>query len=90
MPGISWVTIHNIDHTEDWRESHRHYVPLPDGARTEGTRVRWWQPLSDAKEEPIAWALDNVYIGTADFRILPEWASPRTDMEYHFLLDFGN
>ena len=81
LPGISWVTIHNIDHTEDWRESHRHYVPLPGGARTESTRVRWWQPLSDAKEGPIAWALDNVNIGTTDFRLFSESAVLRSDME---------
>ena len=60
---------------------------LPGGARTEGTRVRWWQPLSDAKEGPIAWALDNVYIGTTDFRILPESAMLRRDL---LLLNFWN
>ena len=55
--------MHTIDHTADWREAHRHYIPVPEGARTAGTRVRWWQPLSESKQPRVAWALDDVHIG---------------------------
>ena len=42
----------------------RDYIPLPLAARTEATRVCWWQPLSkDGSQKGPQWAIDNVYIG---------------------------
>ncbi len=61
--GINWNTIHVIDHSEDWQDSHRHYIPLPETARTSATRIRWWQPLVMGKKDAVSWALDNVLIG---------------------------
>ncbi len=63
--GIRWTTIHTLDHSEDWRSPHRHYVPLPAAARSSAARIRWWQPraLQHGKQLPTAWALDNVHIG---------------------------
>ncbi|KAL3853203.1 hypothetical protein ACJMK2_016762, partial [Sinanodonta woodiana] len=59
--GITWHSLHTLDHTS-YHESPKHdYILLPQDARTASTRIRWWQPLTDTSQPQ--WALDNVYIG---------------------------
>ena len=61
--GIAWRTLHVLDHSR-YLPAHTDYLPLPLGARTHSTRLRWWQPPSPSSAHPHPqWAIDNVLIG---------------------------
>ena len=61
--GISWINLHVLDHNNYWVEPRHDYIPLPVAARTNSTRIRWWQPLGESAK---SWTLDDVYIGGAE------------------------
>lgn len=50
----------------------RDYIVLPEGALTNATRLRWWQPftvssgLATPSLERAQWALDNILVGGSD------------------------
>jgi len=60
-----------LDHSLYWRSPRHDYLPLPAGARTSRTRLRWWQPYTTTASERrrLGWALDNVHVG--GMRIAP-------------------
>ena len=60
--------LHLLDYSDYWLHPQYDYIPLPLDARTERTRVRWWQMAPfhanfDVEDGPAAWTLDDVYIG---------------------------
>ncbi|KAK2176997.1 hypothetical protein NP493_626g01025 [Ridgeia piscesae] len=61
--GITWHTMHVLDFSAYWSAPQRDYIPLPRGARTNSTRVRWWQALESDVQSHVGWTLDDVYIG---------------------------
>ena len=64
--GITWELLHLLDYSDYWLSPQFDYIPLPLDARTERTRIRWWQmaPTSSSLDfEPSAWTLEDVYIG---------------------------
>lgn len=50
----------------------RDYIVLPEGALTNATRLRWWQPftissgLASPSLERAQWAIDNILVGGSD------------------------
>ncbi|XP_077972003.1 reelin-like isoform X1 [Styela clava] len=68
--GITWEMLHELDYTSFSNSTHE-YVSLPLNAKTNATRMRWWQPftinqitgLAEMGGERAGWAIDNVYIG---------------------------
>lgn len=50
----------------------RDYILLPEGALTNATRLRWWQPFKESSGLVISnpdraqWALDNILIGGSE------------------------
>lgn len=50
----------------------RDYIVLPEGALTNATRLRWWQPftvssgLATPSLERAQWAIDNILVGGSD------------------------
>lgn len=55
--------MHVLDYSVYWSAPLRDYIPLPRGARTNSTRVRWWQALDTDAQPHVGWTLDDVYIG---------------------------
>ncbi|KAJ8046874.1 Reelin [Holothuria leucospilota] len=59
--GIQWTLLQELHHAQ-------YHTPLfvslmlPPGARKNGTRVRWWQPVHPGEDE-ADFAIDNVFIG---------------------------
>lgn len=66
ITGITWHTLHILDHRSYWAHARHDYIPLPLHARTRNTRVRWWQLLGVEDSTPMGWTLDNVYIGGSE------------------------
>ncbi|GIY36220.1 reelin [Caerostris darwini] len=58
--GISWNLLKELD-PQNYRRPRLEHVTLPFTARTESTRVRWWQPQHSG-EGKDQWALDDVYL----------------------------
>ncbi|XP_042898138.1 reelin isoform X2 [Parasteatoda tepidariorum] len=62
--GSTWNMLEQFSFGESARVSHPSYIAieLPHHARTNATKLRWWQPSFDGSfsEE---WALDQVFIG---------------------------
>lgn len=43
------------------------YLPLPQAARANSTRLRWWQRAgADGDRPPTGWSLDDVLVGGMD------------------------
>ena len=61
IPGITWTTLHVLDHMSYTMPRHD-YITLPVDARTNSTRLLWWQ-LTSHKSPQTAWTIDNVHIG---------------------------
>ncbi|XP_038061332.1 reelin-like [Patiria miniata] len=61
--GISWILLAELDY-ERYTTPQRHYFTLPAAARTQATRLRWWQPVGNGRR--AQWALDDVYIGGSE------------------------
>ncbi|MBN3305955.1 RELN protein, partial [Amia calva] len=62
--GISWTLLTEIFYDQYSKPGFVN-VLLPPAVRTEGVRVRWWQPQHEGAEQSD-WALDNVLIGGSD------------------------
>lgn len=61
--GIYWETLHILDYAS-YQEIKKDYILLPQGARTDSTKVRWWQPLSEGYTQwGPQWEIDDIYIG---------------------------
>jgi len=43
-------------------------LPLPEGARSNATRFRWWQPSRNGLFT-LGWALDHVIVGSGQAEI---------------------
>jgi reelin len=57
--GISWTTIEQFDFNKYSSKPTYIALHLPENARTNSTRIRWWQPSADGTflED---WAIDHV------------------------------
>ncbi|XP_021361182.1 reelin-like [Mizuhopecten yessoensis] len=61
--GMHWDTLHVLDYAS-YQDVKKDYILLPQGARTESTKVRWWQPLSGGySQSGPQWEIDEVHIG---------------------------
>ncbi|XP_061108680.1 reelin [Conger conger] len=69
--GVSWTLLHEMDYLK-YVSVRRDYIVLPEGALSNATRLRWWQPftmssgLATPSPERAQWALDNVLVGGSD------------------------
>ncbi|KAJ8391092.1 hypothetical protein AAFF_G00097130 [Aldrovandia affinis] len=69
--GVSWILLHEMDYLK-YVSVRRDYIVLPEGALSNATRLRWWQPftisssLATPSLERAQWALDNVLVGGSD------------------------
>uniref|UniRef100_A0AAR2ITR7 Reelin n=1 Tax=Pygocentrus nattereri TaxID=42514 RepID=A0AAR2ITR7_PYGNA len=69
--GVSWTLLHEMDYLK-YVSVRRDYIILPEGALTNATRLRWWQPftVSSGLVTPnlgrAQWALDNILVGGSD------------------------
>uniref|UniRef100_A0A8B9J9J5 Reelin n=1 Tax=Astyanax mexicanus TaxID=7994 RepID=A0A8B9J9J5_ASTMX len=69
--GLSWTLLHEMDYMK-YVSVRRDYIVLPEGALTNATRLRWWQPftvssgLATPDPERAQWALDNILVGGSD------------------------
>lgn len=69
--GISWTLLHEMDYMK-YLSVRRDYILLPEGALTNATRLRWWQPfkvfsgLVTPNPDRAQWALDNILIGGSE------------------------
>ncbi|XP_072551813.1 reelin-like isoform X2 [Salminus brasiliensis] len=69
--GVSWTLLHEMDYMK-YVSVRRDYIVLPEGALTNATRLRWWQPftvssgLATPNIERAQWALDNILVGGSD------------------------
>ncbi|KAI4895212.1 hypothetical protein NFI96_018500 [Prochilodus magdalenae] len=69
--GVSWTLLHEMDYLK-YVSVRRDYIVLPEGALTNATRLRWWQPftvssgLATPNLERAQWALDNILVGGSD------------------------
>ena len=59
--GVSWQTMAELDY-HVYHPAKHDYLTLPTPARTQATRLRWWQPVVQGKQQ-AQWALDDIYIG---------------------------
>ncbi|XP_074645991.1 reelin-like [Tubulanus polymorphus] len=57
--GIHWKTLHQITNSLDNASRYVH-VRLPDDARFESTRFRWWQPYHHRGHHH--WAIDEIHL----------------------------
>lgn len=70
-PGVSWTLLHEMDYLK-YVSVRRDYIVLPEGALTNATRLRWWQPftissgLAMPSLERAQWAIDNILVGGSD------------------------
>ena len=55
--------MHVLDYSAYYTTPQHDYLHLPRGARTNSTRVRWWQALESDARHHVGWTLDDVYIG---------------------------
>lgn len=69
--GVSWTLLHEMDYLK-YVSVRRDYIVLPEGALTNATRLRWWQPftissgLAMPSLERAQWAIDNILVGGSD------------------------
>ncbi|KAG5845891.1 hypothetical protein ANANG_G00143990 [Anguilla anguilla] len=69
--GVSWTLLHEMDYLK-YVSVRRDYIVLPEGALSNATRLRWWQPftmssgLATPSPERAQWALDNILVGGSD------------------------
>lgn len=69
--GVSWSLLHEMDYLK-YVSVRRDYIVLPEGALTNATRLRWWQPftissgLAAPSLERAQWAIDNILVGGSD------------------------
>lgn len=69
--GVSWTLLHEMDYLK-YVSVRRDYIILPEGALTNATRLRWWQPftissgLATPSLERAQWAIDNILVGGSD------------------------
>uniref|UniRef100_A0A3Q3J4K3 Reelin n=1 Tax=Monopterus albus TaxID=43700 RepID=A0A3Q3J4K3_MONAL len=69
--GVSWTLLHEMDYLK-YVYVRRDYIVLPEGALTNATRLRWWQPftissgLATPSLERAQWAIDNILVGGSD------------------------
>jgi len=65
--GITWQLLHILDYDSYWKTPQWDYISLPPEARTNTTRVRWWQKIgADDPDRPIGWVIDDVIIAGMD------------------------
>ena len=70
-PGVSWTLLHEMDYLK-YVSVRRDYIVLPEGALSNATRLRWWQPftmssgLAAPSLERAQWAIDNILVGGSD------------------------
>uniref|UniRef100_A0A3Q2DRU9 Reelin n=1 Tax=Cyprinodon variegatus TaxID=28743 RepID=A0A3Q2DRU9_CYPVA len=68
---VSWTLLHEMDYLK-YVSVRRDYIVLPEGALTNATRLRWWQPftissgLATPSLERAQWAIDNILVGGSD------------------------
>lgn len=68
---MSWTLLHEMDYLK-YVSVRRDYIVLPEGALTNATRLRWWQPftissgLATPSLERAQWAIDNILVGGSD------------------------
>lgn len=68
---MSWTLLHEMDYLK-YVSVRRDYIVLPEGALTNATRLRWWQPftvssgLASPSLERAQWAIDNILVGGSD------------------------
>ncbi|XP_064807239.1 reelin-like isoform X2 [Oncorhynchus masou masou] len=69
--GVSWTLLHEMDYLK-YVSVRRDYIVLPEGALSNTTRLRWWQPFSISSGlaspglERAQWAVDNILVGGSD------------------------
>lgn len=69
--GVSWTLLHEMDYLK-YVSVRRDYIVLPEGALSNATRLRWWQPFTISSSlampglERAQWALDNILVGGSD------------------------
>ncbi|XP_071271970.1 reelin-like [Salvelinus alpinus] len=69
--GVSWTLLHEMDYLK-YVSVRRDYIVLPEGALSNATRLRWWQPfhvssgLVTSGPERAQWAVDNILVGGSD------------------------
>ncbi|XP_023681705.2 reelin isoform X1 [Paramormyrops kingsleyae] len=69
--GVSWTLLHEMDYLK-YASVRRDYIVLPEGALSNATRFRWWQPFTISSGlampglERAQWALDNILVGGSD------------------------
>ncbi|XP_077424138.1 reelin isoform X2 [Vanacampus margaritifer] len=69
--GVSWILLHEMDYLK-YVSVRRDYIVLPEGALTNATRLRWWQPftmssgLASPSLERAQWAIDNILVAGSD------------------------
>lgn len=65
------MLLHEMDYLK-YVSVRRDYIVLPEGALTNATRLRWWQPfivssgLATPSMERAQWAIDNILVGGSD------------------------
>lgn len=65
------MLLHEMDYLK-YVSVRRDYIVLPEGALTNATRLRWWQPfmissgLASPSLERAQWAIDNILVGGSD------------------------
>ncbi|XP_070558262.1 reelin-like isoform X2 [Ptychodera flava] len=60
--GLLWSTMEELHFMHDTNKPSYIAVALPNAARTNSTRIRWWQPSTDGTflDE---WAIDQIFVG---------------------------
>ncbi|XP_077982491.1 reelin-like [Glandiceps talaboti] len=60
--GLSWSTTEELHFMHDTNKPAYVAVEIPNMARTNSTRIRWWQPSDDGSflDE---WAIDQIFVG---------------------------
>ncbi|XP_071961497.1 reelin-like [Antedon mediterranea] len=84
--GIHWNTLRELNPFMLKDDPQQVTIELPQTAKTEDTKFRWWQPTSTlgGHSKRAQWALDNVLIGANDTKIsgFQDDLNPKTDKWY--------
>lgn len=76
----------------------RDYIVLPEGALSNTTRLRWWQPFSVSSGlaspglERAQWAIDNILVGGSDINpstLLDNFDDGKQIVLYHLRKGMG-
>lgn len=95
--GITWELLYELDYSV-YSNPHTDHILLPEEARTQATRLQWWQASGIIEQQlwPV-FALDNVFAGGSeinDFELFEDfedgpdshrwWFHPYGQVEDHF------